>query len=204
MPCAFVICAAGAGSRMGKTKALCSFGRETFLSSIVHTIEEGVKRFFCISGQKPKIVVVIGAQAQEVRDAHRTLDVTWAHNEAWAHTHMFESFLCGLDLVTQGCEVIHWPVDCLNIGIQDLCTLVAYPLEGRSIVGLSQDGKPGHPVKLSSSLADGLRREYAEYSSMRDIIHRHTCCYINTHTKALMNCNDPKILAEYLSEFEIL
>ncbi len=184
-----VICAAGAGTRMGQSKALCHISNaKTFLSSIVDTLRQcGII----------DIVVVLGAEHEKVRAFHRDLPVRWVYNQQWQTTFMLESLVCGLEHVPAGTDVIHWPVDCLFIHPEDLNRLIAQT--GNETAVLSWDGVPGHPVLLGKDDADELRRNSGSYRSLREFVESRVCMAIEAAYPALLNCNSPDMLEQFLS-----
>ena len=197
MKCAAVICAAGAGSRMGQNKALCWFRQETFLSSIVHCLQS------IPAPNISPIVIVTGAQSDEVRIAHQDLaGIVWTHNSDWKHTHMLESLACGLRLVPHGYHVLHWPVDCIAVTTQDLQKLLNAPSEQCAV--LAYRGKSGHPIRLTPECADLIRTENHGYHSLREVFFDYPRMIVEAGTEPLMNCNDPQILADFMARHPYL
>jgi CTP:molybdopterin cytidylyltransferase MocA len=68
-----LILAAGAGSRMGKTKALVERDGGTYVSATIAALAPHVARAH----------VVIGDRAEEVRSVHKALDVSWIDAKGW-------------------------------------------------------------------------------------------------------------------------
>ncbi len=185
-----VICAAGAGSRMGQNKALCKLSdHETFLESIVNSLHA------CSIGN---IVVVTGAQDQIVRSVHHNLPVKWCYNERYQSTFMLESLTCGLQLVPEQAAVIHWPVDCLFIHPDDLKTLIHAPESPLAV--LSWNHEPGHPLRIAPQTAEILRKNADKYSSLREFVESQKCLCIEAAHESLLNCNDPQTLDAFWKE----
>ena len=191
MKCAAVICAAGAGARMGKNKALCAIESETFLSSIVRVLQS------MVAPPVSPIVVVTGSQSELVQQTHHSLDVVWAHNPDWQSTHMLESLTCGLQFVPTGNHVLHWPVDCIGIDRDDLCKLLNAPPEQFAV--LSFGGKPGHPMRILAEQADILRSGQHHFTSLHDAFEDYPRLLIEASHTALMNCNDPQSLKDFIA-----
>ena len=184
-----VICAAGAGTRMGKNKALCHLSdSETFLSSIVHALQKaGVDL----------IHVVIGAQAEIVRDCHAHLHVNWVVNPEWASTYMLESLTLGVRNTPPHTGIIHWPVDCVGVHAEDIQKLI--DAEPAPFATLYFDGTPGHPLRIAPEKADLLRTKSHNFASLRDFFHSDDCIRVDAKFPALMNCNDPQRLADFIA-----
>lgn len=180
------ICAAGAGSRMGQNKALCTIYGQTFLRHIVHTLHQvGIRH----------IVAVTGAQCQQVRLTHHDLDIIWAHNPNWQTTFMLETLLCALQAIPEHSDIIQWPVDCLCVHPDDLRALLGAPPAPLSI--LTWHGKPGHPMRISAEIADLMRNASLPMHSLRDLTTSYPCAYIDAAHDALLNCNTPQQLSEF-------
>ena len=185
-PHSAVICAAGAGTRMGCPKALCLLGHCSFLSSIVETLYS-----VCVDN----IIVVVGAEAQRIRDAHANLSVQWVENADWQHTYMLESLLCGLERVPQKHAVIHWPVDCVDVHVEDLKHLMDTKAP---LASLAYDGVPGHPMRLTPEYVALLRQKAPQYVSLRQFVDEFCLETIAAQHPALMNSNTPQRLDDYL------
>lgn len=180
-----VICAAGAGTRMGQNKALCTIHGQTFLRDIVNTLTQtGIR----------KIVTVTGSESEKVRRAHRDLDITWAYNPNWHTTFMLETLKCALEMIPEHSVVVHWPVDCVCIDSGDLRALLA---SEAPVSVLCWHGLSGHPMRLSPEVADQLRSGEIKLNSLRELTAAFSCAHIDALHEALLNCNTPQMLAEF-------
>ena len=83
---AAIILAAGAATRMGRTKQLLPFGDSTLVRNAV---EQAVQAGF------DRVAVVVGAHGREVADAIAGLNIEIVQNEAW-ETGMGSSLVAGL------------------------------------------------------------------------------------------------------------
>lgn len=185
---AAVICAAGAGSRMGKTKALCTIGLETFLSSIVHCLKRaGINDIVC----------VLGADADSIMASHKDLELSWCQNSQWQTTHMRESLYLGLRTLPKHCSVLHWPVDCIGVSDEDLKRLIDTDAD---LIIPRYQGQPGHPIRLSAYAAQRYRQSYMDFDTLRDFVASFEPCFVEATGAALMNCNDPKMLEHFLAQ----
>lgn len=192
-PLSAVVCAAGAGSRMGHNKALCRIDQFTFLSSIVDTLHKV---------NVHSIVVVVGSQAQDVMQMHQSLDVIWAENPAWQTTFMLESLVCGLQHVPADHAVLHWPVDCVDVKPSDLNTLIH--CDEAPLATLAFAGQPGHPMRISAPAANRLRHDHTRYNSLRDFVKEFGLHVVNAEFDALMNCNTQEKLQDYVYKTRIM
>lgn len=160
-----VILAAGQGRRMGMPKALAVLPGQadghTFLRRILNTC--------AASAVLEAPVVVIGAQAQDVRQVHADLSsVRWVENPAWATADMLSSLRLGVGVLGAGEDVLVWPVDCprVSVGVVDaLGEALAAARGARKMACVPvYEGRRGHPVVLSAALCrillDDMRIEH--------------------------------------------
>lgn len=173
---------------MGCTKALCKLTpTQTFLEHIVETIQQT---------DIQNIVVVTGAQAEEIQKQLAHLNVIWIQNQQWQTTHMLESLTCGLKAIPDHHTVIHWPVDCIGITANDLKKLMDAPEAPFAV--LANQGIPGHPLRISPENVQKLKSGNHQAQSLREFVDLNTCLKIEAQSDALMNCNDPKTLQNFM------
>ncbi len=188
LPLSAVVCAAGAGSRMGFNKALCRLNHASFLSNIVESL---------ISLQIHSIFVVVGSQADVVMAQHTHLPVQWIVNPQWSTTFMLDSLLCGLAHVPAQHAVLHWPVDCVDIDPRDLKKLI--DLTDADLAALAFEGQLGHPMKISARAVAMLKQNASHYASLRDFVKDVGIRPVHAQFGALMNCNTPEQLQTYIA-----
>lgn len=131
-----IVLAAGRGARMGITKALAKLEEQSFLERIAAT---------CSQLPTARPVVVVGAEASRVVEAHAGLEVRWVHNPDWASTHMIDSLRLGLASVEAAAYLV-WPVDCPLVTLQAVHALCSFPCRQAAVPYYL--GRAGHPVLL--------------------------------------------------------
>ncbi len=143
-----IILAAGASSRMKDHKAMLEFtdGR-TLLAHQANTLDAaGCER----------IAVVVGSEADRIRDKHTDLDVTWIKNDDW-EAGQFSSIQLGLAwmLDDEGSGALILPVDSLAESFVPARTLLETAIVNPHVdaVVLEHDGQGGHPVYISKQMA---------------------------------------------------
>lgn len=148
-----IILAAGASSRMGRSKAALPLGRgETFLSRIVRT---------AIAAQLPEIVIVSGADPAAIAQATIIRDrrVRIVHNPAW-ETGQLSSLLAGLNLPSR-VTIEAALVTLVDVPLSSRDTiarlLAAWRETRRPIVRPARGDEHGHPVIFDAALFDELR-----------------------------------------------
>jgi molybdenum cofactor cytidylyltransferase len=146
-----IILAAGASSRMGRTKALLPLGDGWFLQRIDATFRSaGVERVLAVVGDDWRAIeAAVGA----VR-----LEVTLVRNPEPSRGQL-SSLLAGLDALPPGAPaVLVTPVD-LPLFTPDTVRRVvsAWEASRAPIVRPSHGGRHGHPAVFAASLFDELR-----------------------------------------------
>ena len=136
-----LVLAAGMARRMGSTKQLLPFGDWTVLQTVVDTL---------LRADLAGIMVVLGHDAEAVRESLRERGVMFCVNEAYREG-MFSSVLCGLGQLPQNAEAVLLALgDQPQIDLQVAQAVVAaYQKSDKGIVIPTWDGKRGHPVLVS-------------------------------------------------------
>ncbi|HVU73605.1 MAG TPA: nucleotidyltransferase family protein [Mycobacteriales bacterium] len=139
-----VVLAAGAGTRLGRPKALVRTGAELLVERAVRTVRAG--------GCDP-VVVVLGAQAEDVRAAADLGDAVVVENAAW-ETGMGSSLRCGLDAAarTGAPAAVVALVDQPGITPAVVDRLVARWRDGAVAVVATYGSEPRNPVVLDAAV----------------------------------------------------
>jgi molybdenum cofactor cytidylyltransferase len=137
-----IILAAGESKRMGFPKMLLEFSGKTMIENVIGNVAES---------ETDGILVVLGANSEELIDLVRKFDVKYCYNENYKEG-MLSSVRCGFAnlpedftaaLVFQGDQPFV-SASVINIVIN------AYRSSGRGIVIPVYKGKRGHPLLLDS------------------------------------------------------
>lgn len=166
-----LILAAGASSRMGSPKPLLKTGGKTLLEDQVRRMSAaGIENTF----------VVIGCGAEEIKDRHKNLKVTWVENRDWEKG-KFSSVLCGISSVIAsemkqsgvGSRLLRFtrndirgilllPVDTVLVPPEVMKQIIDEGVKtGRNIIP-TFDGRGGHPVFLTQILAKEIAANHKE------------------------------------------
>lgn len=140
-----IILAAGASSRMGTPKQLLLHQGRSFLSQIVETAIASICR---------PIVVVLGANAQQIKSEISHFPVQVVENECW-HQGMSSSIKVGMQaLVNQNIESVAIAVcDQPFVSAKIINQLIAaYRFTGKSIVASEYANTLGVPALFSRAL----------------------------------------------------
>ncbi len=147
---AAIVLAAGESSRMGTPKALLRIGGKTFIRHIIDVLA---------SSEVEKIVVVLGANAEEIKRELAGLDVIVADNQNYTAGQL-SSVLKGIETVEPFSPdgILVQPVDNPMVNTEVVNALVTKFSEGSRLIVLPTfKGKRGHPVLFSAKLFGELK-----------------------------------------------
>ncbi|MGI5506748.1 nucleotidyltransferase family protein [Lentzea sp. CA-135723] len=171
MRVAGLLLAAGAGRRFGTPKALVSLHGKLFVDSAAGLLRA--------AGCDP-VVVVLGAQAADVRERAELSGVTVVDNPDWS-SGMGSSLRTGLRAVGLADAVLVLPVDTPGVTVEALHRLTALA-EPKALARATYDGEIGHPVLIGSDHFAGVMASAAGDQGARD--------YLKAHTVRLVECAD--------------
>lgn len=133
-----LILAAGLSRRMGTPKQLLPFGNKTILQTVVDVL---------LTLDLLDIIVVLGHEAERVRDSLDGRGVTCCYNEYYEEG-MFSSVLCGVNAIPETADAMVMTLgDQPHINTRVGRAVVnAYQCGSAGIVIPTWDGKRGHPA----------------------------------------------------------
>ncbi|WP_329790340.1 nucleotidyltransferase family protein [Lentzea sp. DG1S-22] len=171
MRVAGLLLAAGAGRRFGSPKALVPLDGKLFVESAAELL---------LSAGCDPVVVVLGAQAAEVRRRAALDGVTVVDNPHW-DTGMGSSLRTGLRAVGVADAVVVLPVDTPGVTVDALHRLIGLAGPG-ALARATYDGEIGHPVLIGSDHFAGVVASAAGDQGARD--------YLRASTVRLVECAD--------------
>ncbi|MDD6919805.1 MAG: nucleotidyltransferase family protein [Eubacteriales bacterium] len=141
-----VIVAAGLSSRMKAFKPALPFGDSTVANHIINKL-----RKLNIS----PITVVTGHKSEELKDSICFDDVRYVKNEKYSETQMFDSVLLGVEDIMNMCDrIMIMPMDLPAILEETLRQVLSIDA---ALIRTTFQGKPGHPIIISSEFAASLK-----------------------------------------------
>ncbi|MFD4644417.1 NTP transferase domain-containing protein [Lentzea sp. NPDC058436] len=168
MRVAGLLLAAGAGRRFGSPKALVPLDGKLFVDSAAELLRT--------AGCAP-VVVVLGAQAAEVRSRAVLDGVTVVDNPRW-ETGMGSSLQTGLRAVGSADAVLVLPVDTPGVTVAALHRLMALA-EPKALARATYHGEIGHPVLIGSDHFAGVMSSAAGDHGARDYLKANTVRHVD-------------------------
>ena len=159
-----VLLAAGAGTRMGRPKALVSDERGSWLLRACVTLR---------NGGCDDVVVVIGAEALRARALLGDLPVDVVEAADWADG-MSASLRTGLAHAATGdvdAALVHL-VDLPDVGPEVVARLIR-SVSADDLARAVYEGRPGHPVLIGRDHWDGVMQEPVGDRGARDYLVAH-------------------------------
>ena len=146
-----LITAAGMSSRMGDFKPMLEIGNISVAKRIIATLQQcGID----------KIAVVTGYNAQVLERHLAGNGIVFLRNEEYESTQMFDSVKIGLEYLKDKCDrILFTPVD-IPLFTADTVNRL---LESDAALACPVcSGERGHPIMLSSSIADSILTDSGE------------------------------------------
>jgi molybdenum cofactor cytidylyltransferase len=190
---AALILAAGQSSRMGgPNKLLLPVGGKPMVRHVVEA---------ALASQAAPVVVVLGHQQHEVRQALRGLKVRFAVNPDYA-LGLSTSLRTGLDalpLEVAGAVVCLGDMPRVSAGLIDRLVAAFDPVEGRGIVVPTWRGKRGNPVLWARTFFAEMQTVAGDVGA-RHLIGLHAGAVVEVEAEsdaALIDIDTPEALAAY-------
>ena len=157
-----IVLAAGGGSRFGGGKLLARFGGQPLIEAVLDNLREA---------PVDEVIVVVGAEAEGLREVCERYDVRIVENEEWERGQS-TSVLAGLRACAGDAAVVLLG-DQPFIGAGAVGRLVAAFAEGAKIAVATYGGKRRNPVLFSREVWPLLEAELDGDEGARPVLQRH-------------------------------
>jgi CTP:molybdopterin cytidylyltransferase MocA len=157
-----IVLAAGGGSRFGGGKLLARFGGQPLIEAVLDNLREA---------PVDEVIVVVGAEAERLREVCERYDVRIVENEEWERGQS-TSVLAGLRACAGDAAVVLLG-DQPFIGAGAVGRLVAAFAEGAKIAVATYGGKRRNPVLFSREVWPLLEAELDGDGGARPVLQRH-------------------------------
>jgi molybdenum cofactor cytidylyltransferase len=141
-----IVLAAGESRRMGSPKMLLPYNDVTVIEQVIRNL---------MDADIDRVVVVLGANREEIMTVTRQYDVFHCYNEEYRKG-MLSSVKCGFYSLPQGCTgALIMPGDQPMTGPGEINRVIRAFLESdRGLVMAAHNGKRGHPLIVDLKYAD--------------------------------------------------
>jgi molybdenum cofactor cytidylyltransferase len=141
-----IVLAAGESRRMGSPKMLLPYNDVTVIEQVIRNL---------LDADIDRVVVVLGANREEIMKLTRSYDVFHCYNEDYKGG-MLSSVKCGFYSLPQGCTgALIMPGDQPMTGPGEINRVIRTFLEGdKGLVMAAHNGKRGHPLIVDMKYAD--------------------------------------------------
>lgn len=159
-----IVLAAGSGSRFGGKKLLARLGGQTLVEAVLGNLRDA---------PVDEVIVVVGADAERLREACERYDVRAVDNEGWARGQS-TSVLAGLRACGEGARAaVVLLGDQPFVGAEAVGRLVAAFAGGAKVAVATYGGKRRNPVLFSREVWPLLEAELAGDEGARSVLRRH-------------------------------
>jgi len=159
-----VVLAAGAGSRFGGGKLLARLGGRPLIEVVLDNLRDA---------PVDEVIVVLGADAERVREVCERYDVRTVDNKGWARgqsTSVLAGLLaCGKEARAAVVLLGDQPL----VGVEAIERLVAAFAEGAKVAVATYGGKRRNPVLFSRGMWPLLEAELTGDEGARSLLRRH-------------------------------
>jgi len=141
-----IVLAAGESRRMGSPKMLLPYNDATVIEQVINNL---------LDADIDRVVVVLGANREEIMQVTRSYDVFHCYNEDYKDG-MLSSVKCGFYSMPQGCTgALIMPGDQPMTGPGEINRVIRTYMESdKGLVMATHNGKRGHPLIVDMRYAD--------------------------------------------------
>ena len=186
-----IVLAAGESRRMGSPKMLLPYNDVTVIEQVIRNL---------LDADIDRIVVVLGANREEIMTVTRSYDVFHCYNEDYKGG-MLSSVKCGFYSLPQGCTgALIMPGDQPMTGPGEINRVIRKFLESnKGLVMAAHNGKRGHPLIVDMKYADEVLN-LSEEEGLRALAARHPEDVLESETDDSSVLRDIDTQEDYMNE----
>ncbi|MGE5349762.1 MAG: nucleotidyltransferase family protein [Actinomycetota bacterium] len=160
-----IVLAAGESRRMGSPKMLLPYNDVTIIEQVIRNL---------MDSDVDRVVVVVGANREEIMTVTRRYDVFHCYNEDYRRG-MLSSVKCGFNSLPVGClAALIMPGDQPMTGPGEINRVISSFMEGdRGLVMAAYNGKRGHPLIVDMKYLEEVLT-LSDDEGLRALAERHT------------------------------
>ncbi len=176
-----IVLAAGESRRMGSPKMLLPYNDVTIIEQVIRNL---------IDSNVDRVVVVVGANREEIMKVTRRYDVFHCYNENYK-TGMLSSVKCGFYSLPEGClAALIMPGDQPMTGPGEINRVISTFAENdKGLVMATHNGRRGHPLIVDMKYIDEVL-SLPDTGGLRALAERHADDVLESET------DDPSVLRD--------
>ncbi len=176
-----IVLAAGESKRMGSPKMLLPYNDLTIIEQVIRNL---------LDSNVDRVVVVVGADREEIMKVTRRCDVFHCYNENYK-TGMLSSVKCGFYSLPEGClAALIMPGDQPMTGPGEINRVITTFAESdRGLVMAAHNGRRGHPLIVDMKYAEEVLA-LSDDEGLRALSVRHPGDVLESET------DDPSVLRD--------
>ncbi len=186
-----IVLAAGESRRMGSPKMLLPYNDATVIEQVINNL---------LDADIDRVVVVLGANREEIMKVTRSYDVFHCYNEDYKEG-MLSSVKCGFYSLPPGCTgALIMPGDQPMTGPGEINRVIRTYMEcDKGLVMAAHHGKRGHPLIVDMKYADELLN-LPEGEGLRALAARHPEDVLESDTDDSSVLRDIDTQEDYMNE----
>lgn len=186
-----IVLAAGESKRMGSPKMLLPYNDVTIIGQVIRNL---------LDSNVDRVVVVVGANREEIMKETRRYDVFHCYNEDYK-SGMLSSVKCGFYSLPEGClAALIMPGDQPMTGPGEINRVIgAYAESDRGLVMASYNGRRGHPLIVDMKYLDEVL-SLPDSEGLRALAERHPEDVLESETDDASVLRDIDTQEDYMNE----
>lgn len=186
-----IVLAAGESKRMGSPKMLLPYNDATIIGQVIRNL---------MDSNVDRVVVVVGANREEIMKETRRYDVFHCYNEDYK-SGMLSSVKCGFYSLPEGClAALIMPGDQPMTGPGEINRVIgAYAESDRGLVMASYNGRRGHPLIVDMKYLDEVL-SLPDSEGLRALAERHPEDVLESETDDASVLRDIDTQEDYMNE----
>lgn len=186
-----IVLAAGESKRMGSPKMLLPYNDVTIIGQVIRNL---------LDSNVDRVVVVVGANREEIMKETRRYDVFHCYNEDYK-SGMLSSVKCGFYSLPEGClAALIMPGDQPMTGPGEINRVIgAYAESDRGLVMASYNGRRGHPLIVDMKYLDEVL-SLPDREGLRALAERHPEDVLESETDDASVLRDIDTQEDYMNE----
>ena len=186
-----IVLAAGESMRMGSPKMLLPFNNVTVIEQVIRNL---------LDATVDRVVVVLGANREEIMKLTRRYDVFHCYNEDYK-SGMLSSVKCGFYSLPEGCiGALIMPGDQPMTGTGEINRVIsAFTESDKGLVMASHNGKRGHPLIMDLKYMDEVLN-LQDDEGLRALAARHPEDVLESETDDESVLRDIDTQEDYINE----